>query len=73
MNIPKIKVKYSGLVGEMAKYGHKNSDLGKLLGLDHSAISRRLSGQIEWSIGEIEKICDFYQKDYYQLFTDKGE
>lgn len=62
------KVTYPGLVGEMARRGDTQETLANLLGITRSAISRRLSGKIEWSIGEIDKICEHYEKDYYELF-----
>ncbi len=69
MKNKKDKIKYPELVGEMARHGDTQNDIGKLLNLQGSAICRRLSGEIEWSISEIEKLCEYYQKDYYQLFT----
>ena len=62
------KIIYPGLVGEMAKRGDTQEVLAKLLGLPRESISRRLSGKIEWSISEIDKICEHYGKDYYELF-----
>ena len=62
------KIIYPGLVGEMAKKGDTQEVLAKLLGLPRESISRRLSGKIEWSISEIDKICEHYGKDYYELF-----
>lgn len=67
------KVKYPGLVGEMAKRGDTQKTLSKLLDIPLASISRRLSGEIEWSISEIDKICEHYKKDYYELFKSKGE
>lgn len=62
------KVLYPNLVGEMAKRGDTQEVLAKLLNLPRGSISRRLSGETEWSISEIDKICEYYKKDYYELF-----
>lgn len=62
------KIKYPELVGEMAKRGDTQKVLSELLGVNCSSISRRLSGEIEWSISEIDKICNYYGKNYYELF-----
>lgn len=62
------KVLYPNLVGEMAKRGETQRTLAKLLGTTYSAIWRRMSGRTEWTIGEVDKICDYYGKDYYELF-----
>lgn len=64
------EVKYPGLLAEMAKHGDKQKTLAKLLGISEPSIGRRLSGKKEWSIGEIEKICEHYDKDYYELFKN---
>lgn len=62
------KIIYPELLGEMAKRGETRKSLSKILELDASSVSRRLSGEIEWSIGEIEKLCKYFGKDYYELF-----
>lgn len=69
----KRKNLYPDLRAEMARRGETHKDLAKLLFLDTSAISRRLSGEIEWSIGEIETICNYYKKNYYELFVKNEE
>jgi transcriptional regulator with XRE-family HTH domain len=66
------KVNYPGLIKEMAARGDTQETLGKILNLSKSSISRRLSGEIEWSIGEIETICNHYEKDAYELNLIKG-
>ena len=65
------KVIYPGLVAEMAKRGETQEVLSKLLGLRRESISRRMTGKLEWSISEIEKICEYYKKDYYELFKEE--
>lgn len=62
------KVKYPELAGEMAKHGDTQKTIAKLLELSIPSFSRRLSGEVDWSIGEIETLCKYYKKDYYELF-----
>ena len=62
------KVKYPELAGEMAKHGDTQKTIAKLLDLSIPSFSRRLSGEVDWSIGEIETLCKHYKKDYYELF-----
>lgn len=62
------KILYPGLLAEMAKRGDTLNTIGKLIGVTNSSVSKRFSGKVEWSISEIEKICDYYGKDYYELF-----
>lgn len=59
---------YPGLLAEMARNGDTQTTLGEAIGLSRVAINLKLKGKNEWTIGEIEKICEYYKKDYYQLF-----
>ena len=62
------KIKDPELAGEMAKHGDTQKSIAKLLDLSIPSFSRRLSGEVDWSIGEIETLCKHYKKDYYELF-----
>lgn len=62
------EIKYPELLGEMAKHGDTQKSLAELLGITHSSVSRKLSGKTKWTIGDVEKICEHYGKDYYELF-----
>lgn len=64
-------IKYPNLVGEMAKHGDTQKSLGKLLNITNGSVCKKLSGEREWTISEIDLICEHYKKDYYELF--KGE
>lgn len=61
-------VKYPALEEEMRKHGDSQKDLAALLGVSIATISRKLSGKCRWNIGDVETICEYYKKDYYQLF-----
>lgn len=65
----KDKLPYHGLLAEMARYGDNNKTLADLLGVSESSIGRRFSGEVQWSIDEVNTICYYYDKDYYELFT----
>lgn len=65
------KILYPELLGEMAKHGDTQKSLAKLLGITYSSVSRRLSGKSEWSISEIDILCEYYDKNYYELFKKK--
>ena len=62
------EIKFPKLLAEMAKKGDTQETLAKLLKLTQPCISRRLKGETTWSIGDIETICEYYNKDYYELF-----
>lgn len=66
------KLKYPELVAEMAKHGDTQKTIAKLLGISNVSVCRRFSGKKEWSISEVDKICEHYNKNYYELFK-KGE
>ena len=59
---------YPGLRAEMARNGDTQEKLGKEIGLSKVAVNLKLKGKNQWTIGEIEKICEYYKKDYYTLF-----
>lgn len=63
-----MTTKYPKLVEEMKTQKETQKTLAELLGLTRATISRKLKGTIEWSISEVEIICEHYKKDYYQLF-----
>lgn len=63
-----MDAKYPKLLEEMKKHGETQKTLAQLLGLTTATISRKLAGKIEWSLGEVETICEHYKKDYYELF-----
>ena len=61
-------VKYPKLRIEMSKRGDTQEKLAKLLEISIASVNRRLQGKTRWTIGDIEKICERYGKDYYELF-----
>lgn len=60
--------KYPNLVNEMKENKDNISDLAKLLKVTPQTISSKLADVREWTIGEIEILCNYYEKDYYYLF-----
>jgi len=65
------KILYPGLLGEMARHGDTQKSLAKILGVTYASVCRRITGKKEWTISEIEKLCEYYGKDYYELFKNK--
>ena len=62
------KIKYPNLVAEMARHGESEKTLAELLDLHKNSISKRFLGKVDWTISDIDKICEHYGKDYYELF-----
>lgn len=67
------KILYSNLVGEIAKHGETQKSLAKLLELTPQSIGFKLAGKNDWTISEIEKLCEHYNKNYYELFKKNEE
>ena len=65
------KPNYPVLVTEMKKHKETQEALGKLLGVNRMTIGLKLMGKYDWTISEIDALCEHYKKDYYELF--KGE
>ena len=65
------KLIYPEIIGEMAKRGDTEKTLGDLLGISYGSVSRRLCGRTKWTIDEINKICEYYQRSYDELFRTK--
>ena len=62
------KVMYPEIQKEMNRRGETQSDLAKLLGLDVSQISRKLRGEIQWTLGDAEVLCLHYSnRDFWEL------
>ena len=67
-----LNTEFPEIVNQMKLRGEKLLDMVKLLGYkEKSQVSRRLSGEIEWSLGDIEIICEHYDMDFYKLFKRK--
>lgn len=68
-------VLFPEIVAEMQKRGETQQDLANLLELDRTQVTRKLNGEVQWSIGDIELMCLHYDKDFYVLFrkNKKGE
>ena len=62
------KIKYIELFIQMKKNGDTQKGIAKQLGISQQAISRKLSGKNEWTISEIDKLCEYYNMNYYELF-----
>ena len=62
------------LVNQMTIRGEKLKDIVNLLNFKHlSQASRRLSGKIEWTIKEIEALCEHYNMNFEKLFVRKED
>lgn len=66
------KPKYPEIVNQMTLKNERLGDLVRLLGLKElSQVSRRLSGQVEWTIKEAKILCKHYNINFYKLFREE--
>lgn len=59
---------YPNLHAEMAKYGITQKELANMLGITEVSAYRKFNGKNDWTIKEVDKICEIFKKDYYELF-----
>ena len=52
----------------MARKGDSQKSLAKLLGIGTTTIYNKFYGKTDWTISEVEALCDYFGKDYYELF-----
>lgn len=64
---------YPELIGEMAKHGDTQKTIAKMLGISHLTVCRKFAGKSEWTINEVDILCQHYQKDYYELFKKNSK
>jgi hypothetical protein len=60
---------YPNLAGEMARRGEDAETIAKILGVTKPIAYSRLQGKSDFRIGEVEKLCDYYNSDYATLFS----
>ena len=61
-------IKYLELFIEMKKHNETQKMVAEVLGITQQSISRKLYGTTDWTISEVDKLCEHYNKDYYELF-----
>jgi len=62
------------IVNQMQLRKENLNYLVNLLGMKQkSQVSRRLSGEVEWTIGDIEILCEHYNMDFWDLFKRKED
>jgi hypothetical protein len=63
---------YPELVKQMKLHNENLMDISKLIGLNFKEqTSRRLTGEVEFTIGEVEILCKHYNMDFWKLFKRK--
>ena len=60
--------KYPNLLAEIKRRGETQDDIAKILKVSRVTANKKIVGKCEWSISDIELLCNHYKKDYYELF-----
>jgi DNA-binding XRE family transcriptional regulator len=53
---------------EMVRTGNTLETLAQIIGMSKYTLLIKLNGKSEWTINEIDKLCIYFGKDYYELF-----
>ena len=65
---------YPELVNQMKLHNETLMDISKLIGLNfREQTNRRLTGEVEFTIGEVEILCKHYNMDFWKLFKRKED
>ena len=64
----KKKTMFPEITKQMIKRNEKQKEVAQILGLDVSQVSRKLSGNIDWSISDIEILSKHYKMKFEKLF-----
>lgn len=60
---------YFNILKAMQKKGERKYDLCNLLGITYFTLERKLEGISQWTIGDIETLCNHYNQSYEELFS----
>lgn len=59
---------YKKIVQEMKARKETQSRIAEILGMTRQNFKKKLDGRNDWKIGEIEILCEHFNKNYYELF-----
>lgn len=63
---------FKNLKAEMARNGHKNADVAKILGISRQSYEMKVrTGKIK--VTEAKKLCELYHSDFNYLFETESE
>lgn len=63
------KVLYPELRAQIARCGEMQKDIAALLSVGKSTVHRKMEGQSEWNLSEINILCKHYGKPFEFLFS----
>ena len=62
------KYKYFNVLKAINDNFETQRRISKMLGITEVSFRNKLSGKTEWTIGEIETLCSYFNQNYYELF-----
>lgn len=68
MTGPTVKDRNTKIKEAMAGAGHSQTELANLLGITRMSVFRKLSGETEWKVSELEKLAEIYGKPKFYFF-----
>lgn len=68
-----LVVIYPKLEAKRAYNGHTTKMLADVLGMSEDSVRRRLRGEVEFELSEIEKLMFFYECTFEDLFGKNWE
>lgn len=60
--------KYPKLVNVMRENKITYVKLANILGIQPYSVYRKVKGRTDWTISEVETLCELLNKNYYELF-----
>jgi len=67
-NISLHNIKFPEIYNQMQLRNEKLKDVANVIELDISQVSRKISGEINWSFNDIQLLCKHYNMDFKDLF-----
>ena len=65
------KFKYQRLYDEIKNNKETIESVASLIGISKITFSRKLKGNPNWKMDEIDKLCSHFKKNYYELFKEE--
>lgn len=65
-----MKIAHIKLASKMTQKGITQKDLAEQMHMTRSAINRRMTGAVEWSVSDVKNLCCIFGATFEELFGD---
>ena len=62
------KIRYPALYMAMVNRNEHQTTLSRLLNISAGSVSNKMTGRSDWTKAQVDKLCEHYQMNYYDLF-----